>query len=323
MLDFAPIVVFVYNRPWHAEQTLEALSKNLYSDESTLYIFCDGPKTKASKEQIQKISDTRAVVRKKNWCKNVHIIEHEENKGLANSIIDGVSQVIKEYGRVIVLEDDLITSPFFLKFMNEALDFYCNYPSVFSVSADRPSVNKMQIPDNYDYDVFVSLRFFSYGWGTWINRWEKVDWHFKNINIFLNNRYMIDAFNRGGEDLTDMLIMQSQGYIDSWAIRFTFAHFYFHCVSVLPCVPYVDNIGFDGSGVHCGADETDYRNNVGNAPSNPRFIDVIYEDSRIINNFYNYYTKAKRPFWQKVCNRIARKFRLSPPFVIKKRIYVE
>lgn len=320
-MTLAPIIVFCYNRPWHVEQTLEALSKNIYADESILYIFCDGHKEAASNEQIKKIEETRSVVRKKQWCKEVHIVEAKINKGLANSIIDGVSNVIGMYGKVIVLEDDLVTSPYFLKYMNEALEFYKDRSSVMSVSANRPPVGKMEIPDDYLYDVFISLRPFSTGWATWRKKWEKIDWSLDYLDDFLGHPKEVEAFNRGGDDLTDMLVLQRDGKIDSWAIRWAFAHFKEHSVGILPCVPYVDNIGFDGTGIHSGDNEEDFRNNVMIAPEAPKLIDIIYEDDRIINSFANYYSKAKRPFWQKVCNWCARKLGVDAPFVVKKKIY--
>lgn len=323
MNSLAPVVVFCYNRPNHVEQTLEALSRNELSDQSVLYIYCDGPKVDASDEQLQKIAEVRKVVRKCQWCQEVHIIESEINKGLAKNIIDGVSDVISKYGRVIILEDDLLTSPYFLNYMNSALDMYETYPSVFSISANRPPVNKMEIPQDYEYDVFVSLRPFSTGWATWKSKWERIDWSMNYLEDFLQHSSQIEAFNRGGDDLTAMLCMQREHKIDSWAIRYAFQHFYHHAVSILPCVPYVDNIGFDGTGIHSGTDEEDFRNDVLKAPASPRFPNIIYEDKRIINAFYNYYTNKKRPLWQKCVNFICRKIGVPIPFVLKKCVYAK
>jgi len=131
MDNLAPIILFTYNRPWHTEQTLIALMQNEWAKESILYIYCDGVKETDSFQQKEKIQEVRKVVKKQQWCKEVHVKEAEKNKGLANSIIEGVSEIIKIYGKVIVLEDDLLTSPYFLKYMNEALNFYESYPAVF------------------------------------------------------------------------------------------------------------------------------------------------------------------------------------------------
>ena len=310
-MELAPVIVFNYNRPDHSLQTWEALSRNRYAAETELYLYCDGPKANASDEMRERISDLHAQAKqyaidapKAGKFKSVHVVCAEKNKGLANSIIGGVSEVIVKYGRVIVLEDDLLTSPYFLKYMNTALDKYENYPSVFTISANRPPVSKMQIPTDYEYDVFVSLRPFSTGWATWKEKWEKIDWSLDYLEDFLKHPQQIKSFHHGGDDLTNMLLLQRDHKIDSWAIRYAFQHFYHHAVAILPCIPYVDNIGFDGSGIHSGTDETDFRNNVALAPENPRMPNVVYEDERIINAFYNYFCRSKRTLKQKIIRYI-------------------
>ena len=318
----SPIIVFAYNRPAHLQQTLDALCKNLEASESTLYIYCDGPKADATEKNLASIRETRFVAHSASGFKEIHIIEADRNKGLAKSIISGVSEILQEYGRVIVLEDDLLTSPFFLHYMNSALDFYDKRKSVFSISANRPPVRKMSIPDDYPYDVFVSLRSFSTGWATWIDRWEQVDWTMSYLDDFLSHYEQINAFNRGGDDMTEMLQLQRDGKIDSWAIQFSFAHFFHHAIAILPCVPYVDNIGFDGSGVHSGKESKGlYRNNLDSTPEMPRFLDVLYEDRRIIDAFYNSYVRKRRPIWQKAINWVFRRMSMKPPFVIKGRVF--
>lgn len=336
-MKLAPVIIFNYNRPDHSLRTWEALAQNQFAAETELYLYCDGPKERLAfsgerlaryDAYVSKIEETQLLAKqyaidavKDGKFKAVHVVCSEKNKGLANSIIGGVTDVINKNGRVIVLEDDLLTSPYFLKYMNEALDKYESYPSVFSVSANRPPVNKMAIPADYEYDVFVSLRPFSTGWATWKDKWERIDWSLDYLNDFLKHPEQIKAFNRGGDDLTNMLLLQRDHKIDSWAIRFSFQLFYHHAVAILPCIPYVDNIGFDGTGIHSGNDEHDYRNNVSLAPANPRMPDVIYEDARIINAFANCFSRVKRPLWQKAINYIYRKIGKQKPFVIKKKIY--
>lgn len=316
--NLAPIVLFCYNRPWHVEQTLNALSKNELADQSVLYIYCDGPKENATEEQINNIKLTREVIRKDKWCKEVHILESEKNKGLANSIIGGVTDVINKYGKVIVLEDDLVSSPYLLKFMNTALDYYESYNGVFSVSANRPPLSKMEIPEDYNYDVFVCLRSYSTGWGTWKDRWDKVDWSMDEFDKCKQNPNMLKALSRLGEDFPPMMQMQKDGKIDSWAVRFGFAHFKNHSVAILPCNSYVTNIGFDGTGTHSGTVANVYDNDLSKSKENPILLDMMYEDDRIINSFYNAFTYKKRPLWQKAINFIARKLGIKQPFVIKK-----
>lgn len=329
-MKLAPVIVFNYNRPDHSLQTWDALSRNQYAAETELYLYCDGPKANASDEMRQCIAELHAQAKqyaidapKEGKFKAVHVVCAEINKGLANSIIGGVSDVIAKHGRVIVLEDDLLTSPFFLKYMNEALDFYRERPGVMSISANRPPLDKMQIPADYEYDVFVCLRSYSTGWATWKDRWDRVDWSMDFLDEFLHHLEQVEAFNRAGDDMTDMLILQREHKIDSWAIRFGYAHFKEHCVAILPCNSYVDNIGFDGSGIHShNAQNNEYRNDLSLSVQNPRFADVIYEDKRIINAFYNRFCRKKRPLWQKITNTIYRKLGKPAPFIIKKKVYV-
>ena len=321
MDNLSPVILFTYNRPRHSEQTLTALTHNELADNSVLYIYCDGPKPDATTEQLEKINQVRKVVRKQKWCKEVHIIESDNNKGLANSIILGVTEVIDKYGKVIVLEDDLLTSRYFLKFMNEALDYYNGYPAVFSVSANRPPVSKMKIPDDYKYDVFACLRSYSTGWATWADRWKKVDWQMNLLEEFMKQPEQIEALNRAGDDMTDLILMQRDGKIDSWAMRFGFAHFVHHAVAILPCISYIDNIGFDGTGIHSGTIAETYHNDVSKPKREVRFLDIIYEDKRIINTFYNAFCAKKRPLWKKGINCFFSKIGMKPVFVIKKKVY--
>ena len=193
-MKFAPVIVFNYNRPEHSLRTWEALAKNQFAPDTELYLFCDGPKANASEEMRQRIAELHRQAKqyaidapKQGKFKTVHVVCAEKNKGLANSIIGGVTEVIAKHGRVIVLEDDLLTSPYFLKYMNTALDKYELYSSVFTISANRPPVKKMTIPADYEYDVFVSLRPFSTGWATWQNKWERIDWSLDYLEDFLKH----------------------------------------------------------------------------------------------------------------------------------------
>lgn len=322
MKECAPILLFCYNRPEHTKLTLDALSQNELADKSPLFIFCDGPKNNANQDQQNKIQEVRNIAKSYKWKYDIHVIESETNKGLAKSIISGVSEVIDTYGKVIVLEDDLLSSKYFLKYMNAALDYYEDRPSVFSISANRPPASKMIIPEDYPYDVFVSLRPFSTGWAVWKNRWDKVNWSMSYLEAFLSNSRQVQAFNRAGEDMTAMLCLQRDGKIDSWAIQFAFAHFYQHAVSIMPCISYIDNIGFDGSGIHSGLESTmEHRNNLLRSVQNPRFLDCLYEDADIINEFYNVYNPDKRLLWQKLINRIYKMMGRFQKFHLKKKIY--
>ncbi|GAT62869.1 glycosyltransferase [Paludibacter jiangxiensis] len=317
--NLAPIVLFVYNRPQHTQNTINALINNQLSQESTLYIFADGPKENATQEQIRNIEEVRQIINATRGFKQIVIHESKTNKGLANSVIEGVTKIIDQYERVIVLEDDLVTSPAFLSYMNQALSYYKEYPSVFSISADRPQ--NIDIPSDYPFDVFVSLRAYSYGWGTWKEKWNKINWNHNAISDIFQNSAIKQAFNRGGEDLTAMLFEQHAGKIDSWAVRFVLNHFIHHCVSIMPCKTYIINNGFDGTGTHCDIRHSNKASEELNHSFTPCFLPVIYEDASIINSFYSAFYPRKRPVYKKIINKIARLLGMSNIFIIKKKVY--
>jgi Glycosyl transferase family 2 len=284
--NLAPIVLFVYNRPDHTKKTIEALLKNSITEKSELFIYSDGPKTADEKEKIYSV---RNYIHGLSGFKNINIVEREENLGLAQSVISGVSEVINEYEKAIVLEDDMICSPFFLEFINTLLSFYKNNDKVFSVTGYTFPIN---ISSSYSYDVYVAPRASSWGWGTWKNRWEKVDWDVKDFNEFITDSDMVEKFNLGGEDLTRMLKNQKAGRIDSWAIIWTYAHFINNTYCAYPVKSRIRNIGTDKSGVHTGKTtrfdvDLDFNNSPLDLPKN------ITPDEKILNNFRKFFKKNK------------------------------
>lgn len=246
----APIILFVYNRPWHTRQTVEALQKCEQASRSDLYIFADGPKENASEEVQQKIAEVRQYIHTIDGFKSIHIQESPANKGLANSVIQGVSDVINRHGKVIVVEDDIVAHPFFLRFMNEALERYENTKQIFAISA---TMERFRVPSNYKKDVFLTYRFGSWGWATWTDRWNSVDWAIDNYPLIKHpTSNSIKQFCKGGDDLWPMLKAQKNSKIDSWAIRMG----YYMSLQKRFCLrsihSFVNNIGMDNSGTHCG-----------------------------------------------------------------------
>lgn len=245
----SPIILFVYNRPNHTRKTVEALQKNQLASESDLYVFADGPKDDISEEQLQSIKDVRSIINNITGFKSVNIEVSNKNKGLANSIIYGVTKIISIYGRVIVLEDDIITHPFFLRFMNDALEKYRQDYKIFMISGFSHDI---RIPLFYLRDVYIVSRCCSWGWATWANRWKKANWDINTYDIFNStNVNDIIQFNKGGNDLYQMLKMQKENKIDSWAIRWQYCMYKQHGYTLHTKKTYAKNIGFDGSGIHC------------------------------------------------------------------------
>ena len=319
-----PIILFTYNRPWHTEQVLQALEKNELADQSHLIVFVDGPKANASEEQLKKIKQVRELVQSKKWCGSVEYHIAEQNIGCRNSIIAGITQVLSTYEAAIILEDDIVTSPYFLKYMNTCLNYYRVFKSVISISGYNLPPNRIKIPNEYKYDVYVSLRQQNWGWGTWRDRWESVDWDKNFIKDFIADKTLVEAFNRGGDDLSKMLQEEYEGKSDAWDIQFTFHHFKHHGVSIIPCKSYTNNVGLDSSGTHTINQHTSsFFNDLSMAAENPKLLNIVYEDIRLINAFYNAYSAKKRPLWQKAINRLSRILGGENVFVIKKKVYVD
>jgi len=244
LANLSPIVLFVYNRPEHTQRTVESLLKNILASESRLFVFSDGAK---NEEDTQKVRTVRDYIKTIKGFGRIEIVLRDKNFGLANSVISGVNEIFKQNDQVIVMEDDIISSPSFLTFMNKALAFYQDNKSIYSISGYPYPI---KIPNTYKKDVFISYRASSWGWGTWKDRWEKVDWEVKDFNKFISDKKAPELFDRGGQDLTPMLKAQMKGHVDSWAIRLGYALFKNNAYCLYPVTPLCKNIGTDKSGTH-------------------------------------------------------------------------
>lgn len=314
-----PIVYFAYNRPKHTIQSLESLKKNTLASESHLIIFIDGVKENEKEESILRVKEVQNIVQNIEWKGRVEYHISESNLGCRESIISGINYVFKTYDAVIVLEDDIVTSPYFLAYMNKTLKYYNEKKSVFSISAFNFPKDKIIYPENYKYDVFASLRTFNWGWGTWKDRWEQIEWSKNFIPNFLSNKNQVDAFCRGGDDLKRLLLDEFRGESDAWDIQFQYNQFINHGISIVPVLSYTNNIGLDGTGTHSGKSEL--KNDLLISKEFPELLDVLYLDSGIINSIYSIYYEKKRPILKKILNRITRFLTGKNLFFIKKKIY--
>ncbi len=239
----APIALFAYNRPEHLIRTLAALAADPRAAESPLYLFSDGPK---GPDDVERVGAVRRILRAVTGFKRIELQEQERNRGLAASIIAGVGTVLVAHETVIVLEDDIEVAPRFLDYVNGALAFYHDDQRIFSISGYTLPI---ALPDQYRHDVFLLPRASSWGWAVWRDRWGRVDWAVGD-RALLTDPAVRDAFDAGGSDLSDMLERYLDGKIDSWAIRFNWAHFRQVAYSVVPAISQTRNIGCDGSGRH-------------------------------------------------------------------------
>ncbi len=250
MSNLAPIVLFVYNRPWHTTNTLNYLTRNNLAKDSFLYIFSDGYMDDDSQEIKDKIKDVRKIIRLKQWCKNVKIIELESNIGFYNSMINGLSYIFTHFDKAIILEDDIVTSKGFLNYMNCALEMYKYDDKVGGISGYSYFVSQ-------DESYFLSYPC-SWGWGTWKRVWDEVVFDSSHLLKRLDNKKEIINFNiykKSG--LYKRLCDHNDRAIQSWSIQFYCIQFLQRRLFLYPRSSMVLNIGFD-EGVHCnGAKRSD------------------------------------------------------------------
>ena len=252
MVRYSPVVLFTYKRLDLLKRVLSSLEKNEETLDTDLFIYAD---LNDKEEDSEKVRLVREFINKysidSHAFKTITVIPAKEHKGLANSVISGVSNVIKRFGKVIVLEDDLIVSRFFLKYMNQCLDYYERDDRIWSVNGYSPYVRAKK---KYDKAVYLDYRAVSWGWGTWKDRWEMVDWSIPDYSSFVWNIVAKRKFCRGGNDLTGMLRAQMRGKIDSWAIRWCYYESRYDKYSVAPTESLVANDGFDEEATNCNND---------------------------------------------------------------------
>jgi hypothetical protein len=287
-LSLAPVVLFVYNRPRHAEETLKALAENELAKDTVLYIYADGPKKEASELLLERINETRELVKRQQGFKEVHIIEADSNKGLATSVIEGVTQIVSKYGKVIVLEDDLITSKGFLKYMNDALARYDNAESVMQVSGH---CFPLEAGDEKHSAFFIPFCT-SWGWATWKRSWDQFDPGVKDYELLKSDKLLADKFNLDGSfNYSSMLINQMETKtIDSWAIRWWWTIFRKNGLTLFPDKSLVENIGFGGDGTHTHVSNPFLLNNF-----DQNYVVHLFPNDVIVNMvFFNKVKKSIR-----------------------------
>ena len=283
----APIVLFVYNRPWHTQQTIEALQNNELASKSELFIYADGAKNEKAYTQVEKV---RSYVRAVSGFKKLTVIERDKNWGLANSIIDGVTQTVNKYGRVIVLEDDLVTSPFFLRYMNNALEFYKSEEKVMHISGWN-----YPIEINALNDVFLWRVMNCWGWATWADKWQYFEKDTdKLINVFTNEdiyKFSLD----GTADFWKQVLLNKKEKINTWAIYWYASIFKQNGLCLNPVQSFVQNIGHDNSGENCSKTNSFFSKNL-SINSDIKFIEKIAENDMALERVKAFYKFNSRPY---------------------------
>lgn len=297
-MKLSPIVLFVYNRLNHAQQTIEALQKNKLAKESELFIYADNAKNDESFPQVQAVRDYIKTI---DGFKKITIIERDKNWGLADSIIDGVTSIVNQYGKIIVIEDDLVTSPYFLQFMNNALELYENEESVASIHGYIYPI------ENLPNSFFIKGAD-CWGWATWKDKWAVFESDGQKLLDELTAKNLEnEADFNGSYGFTKMLKDQIKGRNNSWAVRWYMSAFLNNMLTLYPGKSYVQNIGFDTDATHC-KDETDVftikLNNI-------LIVDKIkvVEDKNAKKQMENFALSIKQSVWQRIKSKLLQRIK--------------
>ena len=293
---YAPILLFTYNRLAHTRRCVEALLKNSLATESELFIYSDGAKDDT---QQAAVNEVRYYIHNIRGFKQITIIQRDENWGLARNIIDGVTTQVNRYGKVIVLEDDLVVAPYFLQFMNDALETYKDEPKVGHIQA-CDFTQDPTLPD-----TFLIKWTGSWGWATWDRAWKHFNPNGQELLQELEERKLTYTFDFNGKyGYTRMLRRQIAGKNNSWAIRWNASLFLKGILSLNVGRSLVQNEGFDGSGTHCGGGGL-YAStlHLDRLPVTP--ISPIEENTKARQAYVRYYARTNS-FWAKAIRRIKR-----------------
>ncbi|QEC77635.1 glycosyltransferase [Mucilaginibacter ginsenosidivorax] len=242
MQKLAPIALFVYNRPDHTRRTISHLQKNVLADESRLYIFCDAAKSEADRA---KVDEVRQVAKETTGFKSVKLILRDNNLGLAESIISGVTQLVYEYGKVIVFEDDLLSSPYTLQYFNEALARYQNQKKVMHIGAYMYNLEDKDLPELFFYRAATS-----WGWATWAHAWDNFEPDIDKLIAQFDPLKILKFSIEGKMNFWKQMQNFKAGKNNSWAIRWYASIFLKGGLTLNPSKSFIQNIGHDGSGVH-------------------------------------------------------------------------
>lgn len=288
-MNLAPIVLFTYNRLYHTKKTIEALKNNLLASDSKLIIYSDAPK---NENVINEVTAVRLYIKQIDGFKEIEIIERTENLGLFKSIISGVTEVINKYDKVIVLEDDLITSKYFLKYMNDALTYYEKDKKVASITGYSLNIDYTNLPETYFLHFGES-----YGWGTWKNNWNEFEFDAQKLLDEIKSRGLESKFEFDGNyEYMKILEVQNNNKAYSWAILWCAKIFIDNKLTLYPSRSLVKSIGSDGSGTNCAKcliEEDLFYTRLFNEPINVGNIE-IKENSLAYFLNVNHYKKYKR-----------------------------
>lgn len=290
-MDLSPIVLFAYNRPKYLLETLQSLQANDEAKDSILFIYCDGPKADADENTLKQIEQVNLIARSKKWCGTVNVIASSKNKGLAPSITEGVTEIVNKYGKIIVLEDDLVVSEYFLNYMNYALNKYEHHDKVASVSGYNFPI---KLPRGTDFrETFFLKTVTTLGWGVWKRSWMIFDEDAAFLLRKIKSSKLSSQFNFDNSyPYTNMLKNVIKGKVSSWGVRWYASAFLSDKLTLFPSYSLVNHIGNEGTNVKI--DTTDlFGNSVYDKPIID-FEDCIVENINYRNLFSAHFYKYNR-----------------------------
>jgi len=253
--DLAPIALFVYNHPHHTEKTVDALLNNELASQSNCYIFSDAAKSAEDEPDVQAV---RAYIKSIAGFRSVKVLERDKNMGMTQPLKTGVSEILNCHEKIIVLEDDDETSPFFIKYMNESLNYYSKNNRVSFICGYSPPQLFRQYKNINNDDIYFNSKFKAWGWGTWLNRWQAIDWRIKSYYSVILNPFKIRVLNCSSYQTCMQLRKYVRKEKQGWSIALSYTNLKSNSVCVYPMHSHVNNIGHDGSGVNCGITEMFY-----------------------------------------------------------------
>lgn len=290
MQNLAPIALFVYNRPDHTRRTISYLQQNLLADESRLFIFCDAAKADTDKAKVEQV---RQVAQEVSGFKSVKVILRNHNLGLAESIISGVTQLVYEYGKVIVFEDDLLSSPHTLQYFNDALTKYANHEQVMHIGAYMYNLPDKTLPETFFYRAATS-----WGWATWARAWKNFE---PDVDTLINqfDTLKIARFSIEGKmNFWKQIEQFKAGKNNSWAIRWYASIFLKNGLTLNPSQSLIQNIGHDGTGVHSNNEDI-YHVQMARKQVT-QFPDVIQENEQAYKAIKHFLANRKGTLLQRV-----------------------
>ena len=307
-MSAAPIALFVYNRPWHTRQTIEALKKNNLAGSSDLFIFSDGPQTADAEKDVQAVREYVGTVR---GFRSIEVFERERNFGLAESIVDGVSRLCNEFGKAIVLEDDIVTSPYFLEFMNQALKRYSSEKKIWHISGWNYPVDATGLQESFFLRVMNC-----WGWATWADRWS---FYKKDPERLVKNWTKKDIYRfnlEGAHDFWAQVAANHSGLAKTWAIFWYATIFEQQGLCLNPASTYVVNIGHDGSGTNC--QKTDVHSSSLATRCVSSYPETFVENEQAVELIKHFYHSTRPELLVRIRRKISRGLKAAIRFVLRR-----